>query len=294
MTSAVFVPLHFSYVQAIFTGLIQGVTELFPVSSLGHAVLMPAWVGGSWRVFASSDRYFLVTIALHLASAIALFLVFWKRWLRLLAAFIQGLIRRDFTKTGFRVLWLILVATVPVALLGYLFGDYFQTLFGKPVAAASFLLLNGFILIGAERLSRSHGTYVDPDVAIAERVSVGQAFVVGVGQSAALFAGISRFGITMSFGLLRGLSRSVASDFAFLLAFPVILGASITKLPKLASSDLHGMVGPIIVAAVVAFIGTFVAIKFLVKWFKTNTLYPFAIYCLIIGGASLLKFGLFN
>ena len=284
----------FSYFQAIFTGFIQGVTELFPVSSLGHAVLMPAWVGGSWAAFAKTDKYFLITIALHLASAIALLLIFWRRWFDLLLAFFRGLSRKEYSAPGFKVICLVIVGIIPVALIGKFFGDYFQTLFGKPIASACFLTLNGLILITAERMSGSHRQYGNPDIAIAERISLRQALVVGVGQSASLFAGISRFGITMSFGLLRGLSRSIASDFAFLLAFPVIFGASLLKLPKLANADLHGMIGPILVGCLVSFIGTYLAVKFLVRWFKTNTLYPFAIYCLLVGVISVLRFGVFN
>jgi undecaprenyl-diphosphatase len=136
-----------------------------------------------------------------------------------------------------------------------------------------------------------HLTTSDPDVAIVERISNGQALVIGVGQSAALFAGISRFGITMSFGMLRGLSRSLAAAFAFLLSFPVILGASLFKLPKLAHGDLSGLYGPLIVGTVVAFFATFISVKVLIKWFKTQSLLPFAYYCLLIGLVSIVKFG---
>ena len=238
--------MHFSYLQAIVTGLIQGITELFPVSSLGHAVLVPAWVGGSWKAFSTSSLYLLVAVALHLASAIALFLVFRKRWLEILAGALKGIKRRNFRKVELRVLWLIVVATIPVALAGYLFGDFFQRIFAKPIGSAIFLTFNGLILLGAERLTRRRNHAVmEENLAIATRVSTGQALVIGVGQSAALFAGISRFGISMSFGMLRGLSRTVAADFAFLLAFPVILGAAVSKLPKLAHGDLSGLWGPV-------------------------------------------------
>lgn len=287
--------MHFSYLQAIVTGLIQGIAELFPISSLGHAVLVPAWIGGSWKVFSTSSLYLLVAVALHFASAIALFLVFRKRWFEILGGTVKAFKRRNFRKVEFRVLWLILVATIPVAVAGYLFGDFFQRIFAKPIASALFLTLNGVILFGAERLTRRrHYAPMEENLAIATRVSTGQALVIGVGQSAALFAGISRFGVSMSFGMLRGLSRTVASDFAFLLAFPVILGASLSKLPKLAHGDLSGLWGPVFVGCIVSFIATYFSVKFLVRWFKTNTLIPFAIYCLFFGLLSVVKFGFFN
>jgi undecaprenyl-diphosphatase len=189
---------------------------------------------------------------------------------------------------------LLLIGTIPVGLIGLIFNNFFQKNFEKPLSAAIFLFVNGLILLGAERLTRRrhvHLTPSDPDVAIVERISNGQALVIGVGQSAALFAGISRFGITMSFGMLRGLSRSLAADFAFLLSFPVILGASLFKLPKLAHGDLSGLYGPLIVGTVVAFCATFISVKVLIKWFKTQSLLPFAYYCLLIGLVSIIKFG---
>lgn len=287
--------MHFSYIQAIITGLLQGVTELFPVSSLGHAVLVPAWIGGSWKAFSTSDQYLLVAIAFHFASAIALFLVFRQRWFTILSASFKALSRRHFKQTQLRVLWLIFVGSIPVAILGYLFGDFFQRIFGKPIAAACFLTLNGFILVGVERLT-AHRKHLDgdEDEAIARRISTGQAVVIGVGQSTALFAGISRFGVTMSFGMLRGLSRTLASDFAFLMVFPVIFGAALLKLPKMAHGALSGLWGPTIVGSVFSFIATYFAVKFLVRYFKTNTLYPFAVYCLAVGALSVVKFGFFN
>jgi len=281
---------HLSYLQAIMTGLLQGVTELFPVSSLGHTVLVPAWIGGSWATFSESPTYFLVAIALHLGSAIALFIAFAPRWVVILRSTLT--LKRN--EPGYKVFMLLLIGTIPVGLLGSIFNDFFQKNFEKPLSAAIFLFVNGLILLGAERLTRRrhvHLTTSDPDVAIVERISNGQALVIGVGQSAALFAGISRFGITMSFGMLRGLSRSLAADFAFLLSFPVILGASLFKLPKLAHGDLSGLYGPLIVGTVVAFFATFISVKVLIKWFKTQSLLPFAYYCLLIGLVSIIKFG---
>ena len=281
---------HFSYLQAVFTGLLQGITELFPVSSLGHTVLVPAWIGGSWAAFSESPTYFLVAIALHLGSAIALFIAFAPRWIVIL----RSTLTLKKNEPGFRVFMLLLIGTIPVGLIGVVFSDFFLKNFQKPLSAAIFLFINGLILLGAERLTSRrhvHLTTSDSDVAIVERISNGQALVIGVGQSAALFAGISRFGVTMSFGMLRGLSRSLAADFAFLLSFPVILGASLFKLPKLAHGGLNGLYGPLLVGTVVAFFATFISVKVLIKWFKTQSLRPFAFYCLLIGLISIIKFG---
>lgn len=275
-------------------GFIQGITELFPISSLGHAILIPAWLGGSFKDFISDENqtYLLISIAMHLASSVALFLVFRKRWQNLIFGSFLALKSRNFQNTQFKVLSYIIIATIPVGILGLAFDDYFQSIFGKPEFSAIFLTINGLILIGAERLSRRDVAHelLDSDAEIDHRVNVKSAVVIGFGQSLALFAGISRFGVTMSAGLLSKLNHSVASDFAFLLSLPVILGASIVKLPELFTTDANQLMGQIIAGSMVSFICTYISVTFLVRWFKTRTLYPFAIYCLIVGILSFVRF----
>ncbi len=286
--------LEFTYFQAVIIGFIQGITELFPISSLGHAILIPAWLGGTFKDFISEENqtYLLISIAMHLASSVALFLVFRKRWSNLILGSIRALKVRNFQNTQFKVLSYIVIATIPVGVLGLAFDDYFQSIFGKPEFSAAFLTINGLILIGAERLSRRDVAHElpDSDAEIDHRVNVKRSVVIGFGQSLALFAGISRFGVTMSAGLLSKLNHSVASDFAFLLSLPVILGASIVKLPQLFTTDANQLIGQIAVGSIVSFICTYISVTFLVRWFKTRTLYPFAIYCLIFGILSLLRF----
>jgi len=286
--------LNFTYGQAIITGFIQGMTELFPISSLGHAILIPAWIGGSFKEFISEENkaYLLITIAMHLASSIALFLVFRRRWLNLIGGTFIAIKSRGFQSTQFRVLSYILIATIPVGALGLIFGDYFQSIFGKPAFSAAFLTINGLLLIAAERMSKGSAVVQtgDSDSQIDQNINSKSALAIGFGQSLALFAGISRFGITMSAGLLRKLNHSVASDFAFLLSLPVIVGASIVKLPELFTTDAKQILSQILVGSVVSFIATYISVTFLVRWFKTKTLYPFAIYCLIFGIASFLRF----
>jgi len=287
--------MEFSYLQAIITGFLQGITELFPISSLGHAILLPAWVGGSWEKFITDpvSPYLTVTIALHAASALALFLVFRKRWLSLFTGALISIRKRNLKNRDGKLFFMIVLATIPVGVLGIIFEEPLQDLFGKPLASAYFLTANGLILILAERLSRKTSralTQNDSADEISHHISVPVAITVGFGQSLALFAGISRFGITISAGLLRKMNHSAAADFAFLLALPVIAGASVLKLPELFTPELSHLAGPVIVGSVISFICTYISIKFLVNWFKTKTLYPFAIYCLLVGGISVVKF----
>ena len=286
--------MDFTYGQAVIIGAIQGITELFPISSLGHAILVPAWLGGTFREFISSENqsYLLVTIAMHLASSVALFIVFRKRWTRLISGSLSAVKNRNLQSTQFRVLSYILIATVPVGILGLAFDDYFQSIFGNPKFSSIFLTINGLILVGAEQLAKRDQLHelTDSDAEIDQRVNVRRSVVIGFGQSLALFAGISRFGVTMSAGLLSKLNHSVASDFAFLLSLPVILGASIVKLPDLFTTDTNQIIGQIIVGSIVSFICTYISVTFLVRWFKTRTLYPFAIYCLVFGILSFVRF----
>ncbi len=284
---------HFTFLQAGMTGLIQGITELFPISSLGHAVLVPAWLGGSWRVFSDTPQYLLIAVAFHLASAVALFIVFAPRWI----AILRSVVSWNKGSSNFKLFWLLVLGTIPVGLIGVAFNNFFQRNFQKPLAAGIFLTINGLILFSAERLTsrrHAHAIPADQNLAIVERVSTGQALIIGVGQSAALFAGISLFGITVSAGMLRGLSRSVAADFAFLLSFPVILGASIVKLPKLGNGELAGSYGALTFGVAIAFVATIFSVKVLTRWFKSNSLRPFAAYCLVVGLISIIRFGFIN
>ena len=290
--------LEVSYLQSILTGILQGISELFPISSLGHSVLVPAWIGGSWERFLSNETsgespYLLMIIALHLASSLTLIWFFRERWVILIKAFFSSLSKvislgnRRELDTSERLIWKIILATIPVGVLGILFQDQVGELFSDPFAVGGFLFLNGILLAGIELYKKYR---IKRELADTEEISNGQALVIGVAQSAALFPGISRFGITMSAGLARGLSHSAASDFAFLIATPVIVGASILKLPKLFDPEISHILGPVLVGSIVSAICTYFSIAFLVRWFKTHTLYPFAIYCLIVGAISFWRF----
>jgi len=287
--------LELSYLQSIITGVLQGFSELFPVSSLGHSVLFPAWIGGSWEAFLNAESsgespYLLLIIALHVASSLVLIWFFRERWILLIQAFfasVPKVISRQELQVQERLILKILLATIPVGVLGILFQEQVGELFSDPFAVGGFLFLNGLLLAGIEIFKKYR---IRQELMDSEEISNSQALLIGVAQSAALFPGISRFGVTMSAGLARGLSHAAASDFAFLIAAPVIFGAGILKLPKLFDPEIAHILGPVIVGSIISAICTYISIAFLVKWFKTHTLYPFAIYCLVVGALSFWEF----
>ncbi|MBB5911748.1 undecaprenyl-diphosphatase [Nocardia transvalensis] len=307
-----------TYLQAIVIGALQGVTELFPISSLGHSVLVPAWLGGSWaRLVTDGDSdsgtpYLAFVVALHVATALALLGYYWRDWRDLAIGFVTTLRTRRVETSTQRLAWLIVIATVPVGVLGLLLEHPLRTLFATPIYASVFLTLNGVVLIVGEGLRRrnaptladygrrfaeeeSHGS-----VALAEStrreserlagLSVRDALGVGVAQSGALLAGFSRSGLTMVGGLLRGLDHEDTAKFAFLLATPVILAAGVLKLPDLAGPQAAGIHGQALVGAIVAGVSAWLAVRFLERFFKTRTLLPFAVYCLIAGAFSIVRF----
>jgi undecaprenyl-diphosphatase len=304
-----------SYWQAIVIGLTQGITELFPVSSLGHSVLVPALIGGNWQPLvtqsatASSESSFYLAfiVALHVATALALLLFFRDDWIRIISGFLRSLkpslaARRIVAVDADAGLaWLIVIATIPVGITGIALEHSFRTLFAKPLAAAIFLTVNGLILLIGERMRRRSEVAIAeaPDGATGQRgtrslmsLSYKEAFGIGTFQIAALFAGISRSGIAMVGGLARGLSHEDAAKFSFLLATPVIFAAGVLKVPTLFGSATTHIHGQILVGVIVAFTAAYLSIKFLMKYFETRTLTPFAIYSLIAGAACIIRFSI--
>ena len=297
-----------TYLQAIVIGVLQGITELFPVSSLGHSVLIPAWVGGSWAHLVTQESsaespYLAFIVGLHVATALALILLFWRDWVGIVRGFFSAIGKRRIETTYERLALLIIVATIPAGLTGLLLEHALRVVFAKPLAAAFLLTLNGVILFAGERLRRRAPARQpvdlsrpevqganENDVAVAQQVSVRDSLVIGVLQVGALLAGISRSGITMVGGLLRGLSHEEAVRFSFLLAAPVILAAGVLKIPDLTGPLGNGIRGQVIAGSVAAFLAALVAGRFLERWFRTRTLTPFAIYCLIFGLVSVVHF----
>jgi undecaprenyl-diphosphatase len=323
-----------SYLQAIVIALVQGVTELFPVSSLGHSVLVPAWIGGSWQALVTqssqatseSSFYLAYIVALHCATAVALLWFFRIDWVRIIRGFVRSagptvrarrIVAVDADQ---RLAWLIILATIPVGITGLAFEHTFRTVFAKPLAASLLLVVNGLILLAGERVRR-HADEPVPVQARGERMAGGSAasagrrgrsaedvavalasdrriarlpyrdgIMIGSLQILALLAGISRSGVTMVGGLWRGLSHEDAARFAFLLATPVIFAAGVLKLPSLAGSAGDHIHGQVVVGVVITGVTAYLSVRFLVRYFETRTLTPFAIYCLVAGAASVVRF----
>jgi undecaprenyl-diphosphatase len=353
---------HLTYLEAAVVGLIQGVTELFPVSSLGHNVLLPALIGGSWasdlNVAKPESPYLAFIVGMHVATAIALLIYFWRDWIRIIGGFFtslghwQGWHPRVDTRDE-KLAWMIILATIPVGLVGLVAEHTFRVLFGKPILAAVFLIVNGAILYCGEKFRSRASLRADQEVAAArdgalapadpgqpggapppggpgpgqqpvlqraagqpaghaaghqavraDEISLAlasderlagmgfvEAVIIGSSQILALLAGISRDGVTMVTGMARGLSREDAARFAFLLATPVILAAGALKIPDLAGPLGHGIRGQILLGSVLSGLGAYVSVRFLVRYFQTRTLYPFAIYCFALGLLSVIYLG---
>jgi len=325
-----------SYLQAVVIGLTQGITELFPISSLGHSVLIPALIGGSWKALATQSStgdsghsfYLAFIVALHVATAVALLIFFRTEWIRIIRGFLTSLrpslaarrlVVRDDDE---RLAWLLIIATIPVGLTGVALEHTFRTIFAKPLAAAIFLTVNGVVLLVGERLRRRADANADANAgrpatsgrsSAAPSLAPGSAAVltehgarpilslsykealgVGTYQIAALFAGISRSGVAMVGGLARGLSHEDAARFSFLLATPVIFAAGVLKLPSLAGPAGAHIHGQVFVGSLVAGTAAYASVRFLVRYFQTRTLTPFAVYSLVAGVACILRFSLFS
>ena len=280
-----------SYLQAIILGLIQGVTELFPVSSLGTSVILPQLFG--WDIH-QNDAYFLTfLVATHLATATVLLLFFWRDWVRIVRGVGRSLRDRGIGEddTDAKLGWLLVVGTIPAGILGLLFEHSLRGLFASAQSAAFFLMLNGLMLFGAEALRRrAPQTDEDDDRRIARQVSFPNAFLVGAGQALALIPGFSRSGATMGGGLLVGLSNKDAARFSFLLATPIIGAAALLKLPELFGVEGDGIRGQALVASLCAAGAAFLSVRFLMRFFETRTLIPFAVWCLAFGAFCTLYF----
>lgn len=280
-----------SYPQAILLGLLQGVSELFPVSSLGHSVILPKLLG--WNIH-QNDKYFITfLVATHLATAIVLFIFFWHDWARILKGIGRSLRDRgiDPADTDAKLGWLLIVGTIPAGILGLLLEHALRDVFASARSAAFFLMLNGFLLYGAELLRRRAPVVEeDDDARIARTVSWRDSSLVGAAQAIALIPGFSRSGATMAGGLLVGLSHKDAARFAFLLATPIIGAAALLKLPELFGHAGDGVRGQALVAALCSGFTAWLAVKFLMRYFETQTLTPFAVYCFAAGLACTIYF----
>lgn len=281
-----------SYGQAIILGLLQGVTELFPVSSLGHSVILPQLFG--WNIH-QNDQYFITfLVATHLATALVLLGFFWADWVRIAKGFSRSLRDRGIASDDkdAKLAWLLIVGTIPAGILGLLLEHKLRGAFASAQSAAFCMILNGVMLYGAELLRRRAPVHEkgDPDERIARRVGWGGATGVGAAQAIALIPGFSRSGASMAGGLVVGLSNEDAARYSFLLATPIIGAAALLKLPELFGSQGDGVRGQALVAALCAAASAYVSVRFLMRFFETNRLTPFAIYCVVAGLAASIYF----
>jgi undecaprenyl-diphosphatase len=287
-----------SYLQAIVIGILQGITELFPISSLGHSVLIPELLGWHSLVAGqSSDESFYLAflVGLHVATATALLVYFWRDWVQIIGGFFTSIAHRRIETSAQRMAWLLVLGTIPVGFVGLVFEHNLRTLFAKPTAAAIFLTLNGLILFAGERLRRSastrelvdgHAHHEDPGHDLGrdlDTLQLREGLFVGSAQILALFAGISRSGVTMVAGLLRGLDHEDAARLSFMLATPVIFAAGFYKLPDLLGTNGDHVRGQVLVGSLCAGVAAYLSVRFLTRWFATRTLTPFAIYSVVFG-----------
>ena len=280
-----------TYFQAILLGLLQGFSELFPISSLGHSVILPQLLG--WNIHQNDEYFITFLIATHLATAIVLFIFFFHDWMRIFAGMWRSLAERQIAPDNHdaKLGWLLVVGTVPAGILGLLFQDSLRTVSASAQSAAFFLMLNGVMLYGAERLRRRAPVVetADPlasDQRISGETSYRDAVGIGAAQAIALIPGFSRSGASMAGGLLTGLSNEDAARFSFLLATPIIGAAALLKLPDLFGATGDGVRGQALAASLCSAVTAWFSVRFLVKYFETNRLTPFAIYCFVAGLAS--------
>jgi undecaprenyl-diphosphatase len=314
---------HLTWMEALVIGGLQGVAELFPVSSLGHSILIPALVGGSWArdldVSAPESPYLAFVVGLHVATALALIIYFRRDWVRILRGLVTSIARREVADPDQRLAWLLVLATIPVGIAGLALEHVFRIYLSRPVPTAAFLALNGVVLLLGDHLRRRSETptaasgepteiipsagsdgapaAVRTDLTVAAdrhlaRLPVGQAVLIGAAQIVALAPGISRSGSSMVAGLAKGLSHSDAARFSFLLATPVILAAGVLKLPDLAGPLGDGIRPQILAGSLLSGIGAYLSVRFLTRWFETRSMRPFAIYCIVAGLGCLAWFSL--
>ena len=277
-----------SALHAFALAILQGITELFPISSLGHVVIVPSLLG--WPIDQHAAEFLPFVVVLHIGTAAALLLYFWREWL----AIALGIFRRGpGSADAWRALGLIAIATVPAVVIGFLFEKLVRELFASPVIAALFLIVNGFLLLLGDylRIQAQPRSGRQPP---ASTLNWKGALAIGFWQCLAFIPGISRSGAAMVGGLVAGLQHAEAAHFSFLIATPIIAGAAVLEVPKLLALPGHGISGLALAAGLVAGVTAYLSIAFLMRYFRRHdfddALVPFAIYCWLAGAASALVF----
>jgi len=288
-----------SWLHAIVISLLQGAFELFPVSSLGHSVLVPALLGwDEWKKTDPNNATFVAfVVVLHLGTAVALLTFFWRDWLRIITAVLRSIGRRQLSRdSDEHAGWLILIGSIPTGILGVLFQHKLEELFGRAVLVTIFLILNGFMMLAGERLRRravvpAEGG-AEPRGKTLDDIGIPAGIGIGTAQSLALLPGFSRSGATIVGGLLAGLRHEDAARYSFLLATPIILAANLLKIPDLFAAGANISVAKAVVGFLISGVTAYLAVRFLMRYFETDRLDPFGYYCIAFGIFALIVFGI--
>ena len=283
-----------NFFQVVVLAILQGVAELFPVSSLGHTVILPALL--HWDINQTDPAYLAFVVLLHFGTAAALLFFYWRDWAHLLRVLFVSLARGKFSADpDERFIWLIIVGTIPALVLALLFQSALRDNFGNPRNAALLLAVNGLIMMAGEYLRRrQHGdelrapTTADEEYKDVDKLGWRGATVVGLFQSLALLPGISRSGATMVGGLAQGLRHHEAMRFTFMLATPIIVAASIKTTPDLLAPAGRSILGYAVAGCALSAAAAYLSVRFLDRYFRTNRLDPFAYYCLAAGLGSFI------
>ena len=274
-----------TFVQAMLLALLQGVSELFPVSSLGHTILVPALL--HWSVNRRDPTFLAFVVVLHLGTAIALVIFYRREWIALVRALVKSIAKgRLSDDRDERIAWLLVVGTIPVGILGVYLESPVRNLFGSAAYAAIFLMINALIMFAGEFFRRRQHEDRNRRYKRLEKMTWFQSVGVGLAQSLALLPGISRSGASIVAGLGVDLDHEDAARYSFLLATPVIGAAALLEMPRLWTG---GHVVPLqaLVGGILAGIAAYVSVAFLTKYFERNDLRPFGWYCLIFGALCL-------
>lgn len=273
----------------MFLAVLQGVSELFPISSLGHTILIPALL--RWSVDRSDESFLAFVVVLHLGTALALVVFYRREWYAIVRALVSSVVRgRLSNDRDEKIGWLLVVGTVPVGLLGVFFQSAVRGLFGSPLPASAFLVLNAFVMFFGELLRKRQ--HADPNRSSKpiEAISYADGVRVGLAQGLALLPGISRSGSSIVAGLLVDLDHEAAANYSFLLATPVILAASVLEIPKLFEPATHVVAVEAIAGGILAGLTAYASVAFLTRYFQHNDLRPFGWYCLVVGVSAFILF----
>jgi undecaprenyl-diphosphatase len=271
-----------TFLQAMLLAVLQGFSELFPISSLGHTVLVPSLL--HWNIDRKDPTFLAFVVALHLGTAIALLVFYWKDWDAIVRALFTSIARGKLSNDpNEKIAWLLIAGTIPVGLAGVLFQDAVRSFFGSTAIVAGFLILNSFVMFLGERLKRIERGPASPPPRRLSSLPWIDAVKVGLAQALALFPGISRSGSSIVAGLLLDLTHEDAARFSFLLATPVIGAASLLEIPELLAPSAHGVLVESLIGGVLSGVTAYASVAFLTKYFETNDLRPFGWYCLIFG-----------